>query len=125
MKKRFPLFLIACLAAVPAVLSADSVVVEEIIARVNTQIITRSEYLGEKEQLKQEVQQQEPGNADKAYAEREKDVLRGLIDQDLLLDKGKDLGSTADTDLIERVAGIRRQLDLADTEAWGKAAKDA
>src|SRR5205807_9088625 len=116
MKKRFPLFLIACLAAVPAVLSADSVVVEEIIARVNTQIITRSEYLREKEQLKQEVQQQEPGNADKAYAEREKDVLRGLIDQDLLLDKGKDLGITADTDLIKRLDEIRKQMNLESME---------
>ncbi|PYV89382.1 MAG: peptidylprolyl isomerase [Acidobacteria bacterium] len=123
MKKRFPLFLIACLAAVPAVLSADSVVVEEIIARVNTQIITRSEYLREKEQLKQEVQQQEPGNADKAYAEREKDVLRGLIDQDLLLDKGKDLGITADTDLIKRLDEIRKQMNLESMEDLEKAAQ--
>ena len=36
-----------------------------------------------------------------AYAEREKDVLRDLIDQQLLLDKGKDLGITGDTELIK------------------------
>ena len=47
MHQRFSLFLAVCLAAVPAALSADSVV-EEIIARVNNQIITRSEYLREK-----------------------------------------------------------------------------
>jgi len=122
MHQRFSLFLAVCLAAVPAALSADSVV-EEIIARVNNQIITRSEYLREKEQLKQEVQQQEPGNADKAYAEREKDVLRGLIDQDLLLDKGKDLGITADTDLIKRLDEIRKQMNLESMEDLEKAAQ--
>src|SRR5437870_89439 len=122
MHQRFSLFLAVCLAAVPAALSADSVV-EEIIARVNNQIITRSEYLREKEQLKQEVQQQEPGNADKAYAEREKDVLRGLIDQDLLLDKGKDLGITADTDLIKRLDEIRKGMNLESMEDLEKAAQ--
>jgi peptidyl-prolyl cis-trans isomerase SurA len=122
MNKRFLLFLVACLAAVPVALSADSVV-EEIIARVNNQIITRSEYLREKEQLKQEVQQQEPGNADRVYAEREKDVLRGLIDQDLLLDKGKDLGITADTDLIKRLDEIRKQMNLESMEDLEKAAQ--
>src|SRR5207253_4378521 len=71
----------------------------------------------------QEVQQQEPGNADKAYAEREKDVLRGLIDQDLLLDKGKDLGITADTDLIKRLDEIRKQMNLESMEDLEKAAQ--
>ena len=82
------LFLAAIVSLIlPGLLSADSVV-EEIIARVNNQIITRSEYQREKEQQKQEIQQQEPANADKLWAEREKDVLRGLIDQQLLLEKG-------------------------------------
>ncbi|HYL13275.1 MAG TPA: peptidylprolyl isomerase [Terriglobales bacterium] len=122
MRNRLCLFVVACLAVVPVSLSADSVV-EEIIARVNNQIITRAEYLREKEQLKQEVQQQEPGNVDKAYAEREKDVLRGLIDQDLLLDKGKDLGITADTDLIKRLDEIRKQMNLESMEDLEKAAQ--
>jgi peptidyl-prolyl cis-trans isomerase SurA len=122
MRKRLCLFVIACVAAIPVALRADSVV-EEIIARVNNQIITRSEYLREKEQLKQEVQQQDTGNADKAYAEREKDVLRGLIDQDLLLDKGKDLGITADTDLIKRLDEIRKQMNLESMEDLEKAAQ--
>src|SRR5205807_3772878 len=122
MHQRFSLFLAVCLAAVPGALSAESVV-EEIIARVNHQIITRSEYLREKEQLKQEVQQQEPGNADKAYAEREKDVLRGLIDQDLLMDEGKDLGITADTDMIKRLDEIRKQMNLESMEDLEKAAQ--
>jgi peptidyl-prolyl cis-trans isomerase SurA len=104
------------------VLNADSIV-EEIIARVNNQIITRSQFQKEKQQLNEEVQQQEPSNANRVYTERERDVLRGLIDQDLLLDKGKDLGITADTDLIKRLDEIRKQMNLETIEDVGKAAE--
>ena len=43
---------------VPGVLSADSVV-EEIIARVNNDIITRSEYQHEQQQLKEDCLRQD------------------------------------------------------------------
>lgn len=122
MKKLLTLLFAVSLMAAPAVLSADSIV-EEIIARVNNQIITRSEFQHEKEQLKQEVQQQDPSNANRVYTERERDVLRGLIDQNLLLDKGKDLGITADTDLIKRLDEIRKQMNLETIEDVGKAAE--
>ena len=62
-------------------------VVEEIIARVNSQIVTRSEFLRSKDQLKDDVKQQDAASADKLYGEREKDILRDLIDQQLLLEK--------------------------------------
>jgi len=97
-------------------------VVEEIITRVNNQIITRSEFLRSKEQLKDEVKQQDPANADKLYAEREKDVLRDLIDQQLLLDKGKDLGITGDTDLIKRLDEMRKDMKLESMEDLEKEA---
>ncbi len=122
MKKSLLLLFAVLLISIPAALNADSVV-EEIIARVNNQIITRSEFQKEEEQLKQEVQQQDPQNANKLYAERQRDVLRGLIDQDLLLDKGKDLGVTADTDLIKRLDEIRKQMNLETIEDVGKAAE--
>ena len=121
--KKLLLFVSAVfLVAMPAGLSADSIV-EEIIARVNNQIITRSEFQKEREQLKQEAQQQDPSNANRIYAERERDVLRGLIDQNLLLDKGKDLGITADTDLVKRLDEIRKQMNLETIEDVGKAAE--
>jgi peptidyl-prolyl cis-trans isomerase SurA len=122
MKTRHLLMAAVCFLVLPGLLSADSVV-EEIIARVNNQIITRSEYQREKDQQKQEVQQQEPSNADKAWAEREKDVLRGLIDQQLLLEKGKDLGITADTDLVKKLDEIRKDMKLDSMEELEKAAQ--
>jgi len=97
-------------------------VVEEIIARVNSQIITRSEFLRSKDQLRDDVKQQDAANADKLYAEREKDVLRDLIDQQLLIEKGKDLGITGDTDLIKRLDQMRKDMKLDSMEELEKAA---
>src|ERR1044071_6732200 len=114
-------FLLTLFVAMPALLHADTIV-EEIIARVNNQIITRSEYQRSKEQLKQEAQQQDPGNAEKVVAERDKDVLRDLIDQQLLLEKGKDLGITADTEVIKRLDEMRKEMKLESMEDLEKAA---
>lgn len=97
-------------------------VVEEIIARVNNQIITRSEFDHSKDQLRDDVKQQDPANADTVYATREKDVLRDLIDQQLLLEKGKDLGITGDTDLIKRLDQMRKDMKLESMEDLEKAA---
>lgn len=121
MKKLPLLFVVVCLAAVPALLNADTVV-EEIIARVNNSIITRSDFARSKEQLKDEIKQQDPGSTDKQFADKERDVLRDLIDQQLLLEKGKDLGITADTELIKKLDEMRKQMNLESMEDLEKAA---
>lgn len=107
---------------VPSLLSADTVV-EEIIARVNGQIITHSDYEREQQQLKEEAQQQDPTRADQLLNEGQKDVLRGLIDRELLLERGKDLNITADTELIKRLDDMRKQLKLDNLEDLEKAAQ--
>ena len=119
MKKRCLIpVLLACLPALAA-----GQVVEEIIARVNNQIITRSEFARSKDQLKEEVKSQDPNNADKAYADREKDILRDLIDQQLLIDKAKDLGLNGDTDLIKELDKMRKDMKLDSMEALEKEAE--
>ena len=122
MKKSVLLVVTASLALIPLVLNADTVV-EEIIARVNNSIITRSDYARSREQLKDEIKQQNPSNADKEFAEKDRDVLRDLIDQQLLLEKGKDLGITADTDLIKKLDEMRKQMNLDSMEELEKAAQ--
>src|ERR1700683_1171396 len=117
--KKLVLILIA-MAYLPALAAGQ--VVEEIVTRVNGQIITRSEYERSKDQLRDDVKQQDPANADKLYAEREKDVLRALVDQQLLLEKGKDLGITGDTDLIKRLDQMRKDMKLGTLEELEKAA---
>src|SRR6266436_1833951 len=122
MKKLHFTLLLVCLATLPALLSADTVV-EEIIARVNNSIVTRSEYLRSREQLKDEAKQQAPSNFEAVYTEKERDVLRDLIDQQLLLEKGKDLGITADTELIKKLDEMRKQMNLESMEQLEKAAQ--
>ncbi len=122
-KTRLPLLLAVGYALwLPALSFADTVV-EEIICRVNNEIITRTEYVRSRDQLKQEVQQQDPVNADKLFTERQRDILRDLIDQQLLLQKGKDLGINGDTELIKRLDEMRKQMNLETMEDLEKAAE--
>src|SRR5215470_1538359 len=96
-KKRF-VCLCTVLAVLPVFLNADTVV-EEIIARVNNSIITRSDFERSKSQLKDEAKQQDPNAPEKEYADKEKDVLRDLIDQQLLIEKGKQMNLESLDDL--------------------------
>jgi peptidyl-prolyl cis-trans isomerase SurA len=117
--KKLCLVLIAS-ACLPALAAGQ--VVEEIITRVNNQIITHSEFERSKDQLRDEVKQQAPKDPDKTYADREKDVLRDLVDQQLLLDKAKDLGITGDTDLIKQLDKMRKDMKLESLEDLEKEA---
>jgi peptidyl-prolyl cis-trans isomerase SurA len=122
-KTGLPLLLAVGYALLLPSFSLADTVVEEIIARVNNEIVTRTEYVRSRDQLKQEVQQQDPANADRAFAEKQRDVLRDLIDQQLLLQKGKDLGITGDTELVKRLDEMRKEMKLETMEELEKAAE--
>ena len=121
MRIRLPLFPLALLLA--SLASYADQVIEEIVARVDNQIITRSEYLRSEEELRKEAQQQDPANAERIVADRDKDVLRDLIDQQLLLEKGKELGITGDTDLVKKLDQMRKDMNLETMEDLEKAAQ--
>ena len=121
MYKRFVSFLIAAFLLFPVVLSADTVV-EEIVARVNNSIITRTQYQREQQLLKEDCERQENQRPDQDCSQGTKDVLRGLIDRQLLLEKGKELGITAETEVIKRLDDIRKQMKLSSMEDLEKAA---
>src|SRR5215472_2638749 len=103
-------------------LAADTVI-EEIIARVNSSIITRSDLAKSRDELQQELKQQSVPPTDPRAKEKEKDVLRDLIDQQLLLGKGKDLGITGDTELVKRLDDLRKQLKLESMDDLEKEAQ--
>ena len=95
-------------------------VVEDIVARVNDQIITSSDYDRAAEQLTAEAGQQAiPAHE---LEQKKADLLRDLIDQQLLLSKGKELGITGETELIKRLDEIRKQNHLESMEDLEKAA---
>ena len=124
MKRAVLLLSAFCLAAVLLAFAGDSTVVEEIVARINNAIITRGEYQRAKTQTLQEMKQREPeAQADADFAKKEKDVLRDMIDQQLLIQKGVDLGISADTDVIKQLDDMRKQMNLDSMEALQKAAE--
>jgi peptidyl-prolyl cis-trans isomerase SurA len=96
-------------------------VVEDIVARVNDQIITQSDYDRSAEQLEAESKQQ--AIPPRELQQKQADLLRDLIDQQLLLSKGKELGITGETELIKRLDEIRKQNKLDSLEDLEKAAQ--
>jgi peptidyl-prolyl cis-trans isomerase SurA len=96
--------------------------VEEIIARVNDQIITKSDYDRALSEHDQEMRQR--GATMQDISESHNDLLRDLIDQQLWLAKGKELGVTGETELINKLNEIRKQYNLATMEDLEKAAKE-
>ncbi|MGC2403945.1 MAG: peptidyl-prolyl cis-trans isomerase, partial [Acidobacteriaceae bacterium] len=96
-------------------------VVEEIVARINDQIVTQSDYNRAADQLDAEAKQQ--GVPAAQVQQKKADLLRDLIDQQLLLSKGKELGITGETELIKELDNIRKQNHLDSMEDLEKAAQ--
>lgn len=105
----------------PAAITPNGTVVEDVIARVNDQIITRSEYLRAEQQLLEESQQQGVSAAE--FEDHRANLLRDMIDQQLLLSKGKELDITGDAETMRRLDDIRKQNHLDSMEALEKAAE--
>ena len=106
----------------PAALApVNGKVVEDIVARVNDQIITQSDYDRAAEQLDQESKQQ--AIPPRELQEKQANLLRDLIDQQLLLSKGKELGITGETELIKSLDNLRKQYHLDSLEDLEKAAQ--
>ena len=105
----------------PTPITPNGTVVEDIIARVNDQIITRSDLERSEHELAQELQQ--TNATPEEAAERQKNLLRDMIDQQLLLSRGKQLGIDPDAEVIRRLDEIRKQNHLDSMEALQKAAE--
>jgi peptidyl-prolyl cis-trans isomerase SurA len=106
-----------------------AVVVEEIIARVNNDVITMSDYQKADEQLREEVAHDCQGcPQDKLMAEfkdQQKDLLRGLIDQSLMVQRAKDMSISVESDVIKRLDDVRKQNQLASLEDLEKAVESS
>jgi len=109
----------------PANLDAGRTV-EEIIARVNNEIITRSEYEKARntavEDAKTECQNRcTPEQLQTDIEDRQKHTLRDLVDQSLLVQRAKDMGVSVEPELIKRLDAIRTDNKLASMEDLEKA----
>jgi peptidyl-prolyl cis-trans isomerase SurA len=100
--------------------------VEEIIARVNNEIITRSEYEKAKNSAEEDAKQEcgskcTPEQLRADIDDRQKNVLRDLIDQSLLVQRGKDMGVSVEPEVIKKLDQIRIQNNLGSMEDLEKA----
>ena len=96
-------------------------VVEDIAARVNDQVISKSDYDRAEQDLQQEARQQ--GWTQAQLMEQRRDLMRSLIDNQLLLSKGKELGINGETEVIKRLDDMRKQYPLTTLEDLQKAAE--
>jgi peptidyl-prolyl cis-trans isomerase SurA len=96
-------------------------VVEDIVAMVNDQVISKSDYDRAEQEMEGEARQQ--GWSQAQLMAQRRDLLRSLIDNQLLLSKGKDLGITGETDVVKRLDEMRKQYHMDSMEDLQKAAE--
>jgi len=102
-------------------LMGEGKVVEEIIARVNNEIITSSELEKARSIAVEEAQQEcsgrcTPEQLQVAVEDRQKFALRDLIDQSLLAQRGKDMGVNVEGDVVKQLDQVRIQNKLESME---------
>jgi peptidyl-prolyl cis-trans isomerase SurA len=107
----------------PTAITPNASVVEYPIARVNEQIIDSSDYQRAQQQLAEEAQKENVGSAE--LEQRQKDLLRDMIDQQLLLSRGKELDINADSEVIRRLDDIRKENHFDTMEDLEKAVRQS
>lgn len=116
MLHRFALLLLA-----PLAFAADVRVIEEIAVKVNGEIITKGEIaerqVALREALKQEQHLAGP-QLEQAYTRQAPDLLRGMIDELLLVQKGKELDLKVESDVNRQIAGYQLQSKITDPDKF-------
>ncbi len=100
--------------------AADIGVIEEIVAKVNGDIVTLGDLDHARKQLDADLKQQGMTGIrlQQAMSEHEKDLLREEIDQRLLVSKAKDLNINIDSDLNKYINELQRDSKIADVEKF-------
>ncbi|HET7258379.1 MAG TPA: peptidylprolyl isomerase [Candidatus Acidoferrum sp.] len=106
--------------------SSEGKIIEEIVARVNNEVITRSELdrskAGAEDDAKAECQNRCTPEQMKAIVEdTQKNALRNLIDQSLLVQRGKDMSINVEPEVIKQLDQIRIENKLDSMESLEKA----
>ena len=105
----------------PPALTPHGAVVEDVVVQVNDQIINRSDVERSAAQLQEEAEQMHATPAQ--FAEMQKNMLRDMIDQQLLLSRAKELGLNVDADVIRQLDDIRKKNNMASMDELEKAAR--
>jgi peptidyl-prolyl cis-trans isomerase SurA len=124
-------FLSVALVAATAAMAADVSVVDLIVAKVNGDIITKSEIERSKRQLEADLKQRSASvNSAQAaqlrqqFEERSKDMLREKIDTLLLVQKGKEMSVNVDQQFSKYQAEMMKSLKIADQEQFANMVRE-
>lgn len=100
--------------------AADPTLIEEIVAKVNGDIITRGDLEKSRQDLLGALQQRglKANDLQQGYNEASKDVLRDKIDQLLLVQKGKDLNINVDPEVSKYIGSLQSEAKIADPEKF-------
>ena len=96
-------------------------VVADIIARVNDGIISQADFDRAEQELEAQAKQRNWSEAE--LDDQKKQLLRDLIDNQLLLSKGKELGISGETETVRQLDELRKQNHLDSMEDLQKAAE--
>jgi peptidyl-prolyl cis-trans isomerase SurA len=86
-------------------------VLEEVVARVGNDIILKSEYESERKALRDDLTQKglQGAQLEQVFQEQSKDILRNLVDNSLLVQQAKDMGISADLEVVKREEQMRQE----------------
>lgn len=101
-------------------LAGDVRVVEQIVAKVNNEIVTAGELEKTRQQIAAEMQKQQipKERFNEIYRQAMADVLRDKIDALLLAQKAKDLGINVDADVTKYLAGLQVDSKITDPDKF-------
>lgn len=89
----------------------------DIVARVNDDVITLADYQKAEQELRNEAAHDCQGcpqdQIDAKFKDQQKDLLRNMIDQSLIVQRAKDMGISVESDLKKRLDEVRQQNGLA------------
>ena len=108
----------AVFVAAPAVVAQEQRLVEEVVARVNADVITRTQYLDVLQQTEADVKQNSPSPevAAERFAEIRPKILDLMIDNLLIVQQGQELGVDVEARVNEQLVAIANRENKSITE---------
>ncbi len=98
-----------------------AVTVESIVAWINNKVITTVDYQKALQQLEADAASQSPPPTPAQLTTEKKNVLRDLIDQQLLVQRANDLGYSAESETVHQLDQIRQNMHLPTMRALRQA----
>lgn len=117
MKKVAAAAIALAIGLVPA-FAQEQQLVEEVVVRVNADIITRSQYMEIVEQTEADIKTNtaDPAEAERKIGEFKPRILDMMIDNLLIVQKGQEIGIDVDADVNRQFSELARQQNMNVTE---------